>query len=228
MPENVTVAVTILPKQSEAQAGGPIELDLRVTNRTPATIFYLIGNARGRPAFLKFSAELQPDGGRFRDPYPEAPLEPDGPFASIPVEEGKTDIRTIVLNQYVALEDSRDRITPGASALLRVHWECFIAASRKPKPYLPKAEPVAGEFQVKLLRDDVRLLESVQALADQLTSDSSAVPRDAVGRRDAITALASLRIPEAAPYLNRLIEFPDFEVRSMARHALSELKIEPK
>jgi len=219
---NVTVVVTVRPKPGQILAGGPIELDLWVTNRTPVQIFYLVGNAHARPAYLKFSAERTADRQRLRDPYPQTPLTPTGPIASIPLDPGQTDKRTILLNQYVALEDTRAAIAPGQRAPLRVHWDCFIAASRTPQSYLPDPEQVSGEFQVEVLRDDESLRRSIDALAAKLKNDSQAVPADAVGRRDVITALVSLRIPEVAPYLRQLLDFPDFEIRTMAQHALAE------
>ena len=220
----VTVAISVRPKQQDWIAGGPVELEIRFTNKTAARIYYLVGNAQGRPAYVKFSAELQPGSRRLNDPYPSTPLEPDGPFASIPIDPGQADERTVVLNQYVALEDARLALAPGAGAVLHVHWRWLVAVSRQPKPSLPKPRLVEGDFQIRLVRDDEALRQRVKALASRLTSDASAVPRDAVGRRDAITALTSLRIPETEPYLRQLLDFPDFEVRSLAQRAIRTMR----
>lgn len=225
--EGISVGVTFRVKGHKVYAGGPAELELSVTNKTPVQIFYLAGAAGVRPAYLKFSAELHPHGLKLRDPYPDTSLDPQGLFASLPLQPGQVDKQVIVLNQYVTLEDTREVILEGQSGCLNVRWQYFLAANRS-QDHPPKSDPVEGEFQLTLLRNDARLWESIESIAGKLIKDANAIPIDSVGRRDAIVTLTSLRIPEVMPYLRQLVDFPDFEVRRMAQYALSEFEHESK
>jgi hypothetical protein len=222
-----TIRVTFRLKNRELHAAGPMELESTVANETPARIFYLAGSVGMRPAYMKFSAELHPPGLVLRDPYPDTALEPKGLFASISLQPGQIDRGTVILNQFVTLEDTREAIPDGQCARLHVRWWYFIAASST-EEYPSKIEPVEGDFQVTLVRNDDKMRDCIDAIAAKLMNDSNAIPVDAVGRRDAIVKLTSLRIPEVIPHLRRLADFPDFEVRRMAQYALSELEHEPK
>jgi hypothetical protein len=220
--DGINLFITFRLKNHELYAAGPVELELTVTNKTPARILYLSGSVGIRPAYLKFLAELHPPGLVLRDPYPDTPLEPRGLFASISLQPGQIHRQTVVLNQFVTLEETRGAIPNGQSARLHVRWRHFISASCA-EEYPSKSEPVEGVFEVILVQNDDKLRKSIDAIAAKLMNDSSAIPVDAVGRRDAIAKLTSLRIPEVIPHLRKLADFPDFEVRRMAQYALSEL-----
>jgi hypothetical protein len=221
--DGVNLGIAFNLTSRELYAAGPLVLELTVTNRARTPILYLTGTANIRPAYLRFSAELQPPGLVLRDPYPKTPLEPGGVFASISLQPGQSHRQTVVVNQFVTLEDTRGAIPNGQSARLQVRWQHFVAASTT-EQYPSKPEAVDGSLQVTLVRDDEKLRATLDAVADTLLRDSGAAARDPVGRRDAIAKLASVRIPEVIPHLRKLADFPDFEVRRMAQFALSELQ----
>jgi hypothetical protein len=201
-------------------------LELTVANKTPRRLHYLAGSAHGRPAYVRFSAELRASGLKLCDPAPDASLQPEGMFARPSLDPGQVVKRAIVLNQFVTLEDARAAIAEGQSVQLAVRWEYFPGVSQADDR--PSADPAHGEFEVTLVRNDERLREIIESLNSQLTHDAKGANADPAGRRDAAIALTSLRIPEVAPVLRGLADFPDFEIRSMAQHALREIENEPK
>ena len=224
--KEVSAEVGLQPKAHEHYAGGPVELDLTVANRTPRRIHYLAGTAHGRPAFMKFSAELRASGLKLCDPDPNASMQPDGMFARLTLDPEQVVKRTIVLNQFVTLEGTRDAIAEGQSAQLTVRWQYFLGSQTEDLP--PATDPAEGELEVTLVRNDERMREIIQSLSSQLSKDSKDTNADPAERRDAAIALTSLRIPEVVPNLQALADFPDFEIRSMAQHALKEIANEPK
>ncbi len=205
-------------------AGGPVEMEVSMTNKTSAPAFHLAGETWGRPAYLKFSAQLDPPGLELRDPYPNAGLEPQGPVTTMELKPGQPLTRTVILNQYAALEDARATLAPGHSARLNIRWNCYIRAARKADQRPTAAAQIGGDLQASLTRNDESLRQAIESLAARLINDWNAVSSDPVGRRNAILTLASLRVPEVVPYLVRLTQFPELEVRRWSQHALSELQ----
>ena len=220
--------VSCAPQQAEYVAGAPIEVEVTVSNRSSHPAFYVIGDAGPRVAYMEFSATLLPIGQKLRDPFPGTPLEPGGMTSSIQVAPGQSHVRSVLLNQYVALEDVRTMIAPGRSARLSVAWRCYMVVTRSfPEP-LPDAVPLSGSFHTGLTRDDAALRQIVESLAGRLTNDWNLSSSDPVGRRQSLAALTSLRIPETIPYLKALLEHPDAEVRYGAEQALHELQHDAK
>lgn len=222
--DGVKLRVACIPTGTECFAGGPVEVDLSLTNETAGPVFYPTANAGRRPAYLEFSADVMPPGATLRDPYPGTSVEPfEGPVATIECAPGQTDTRTIVLNQYLALEDTRALIDAGETSLLRVRWRCHVTAARRAQDQPPAPRVLEGECETTLIRHDSGLRKAIATLSDTLMKDPGTVPADPAARMRAITILSSLRIPEVVPYLRRLIDFPGYEVGRIARYALREL-----
>ena len=222
--DGMKLRVTCIATATECLAGGPVEVDLSLTNETAGPVFYPIGNAGARTAYLEFSADVTPPGATLRDPYPGTSVEPfEGPVATIECAPGQTDTRTIVLNQYLALEDTRALIDAGESALLDVRWRCHVTAARRAQDQPPAPQVLEGECQATLTRDDESLRQTIQSLADAVMSDAGVVSADPAARMRAITILSSLRIPEVIPHLRRLAGHVSYEVRRTAQTALREL-----
>jgi hypothetical protein len=227
LKDDLNVDVRLQPKARKFYAGGPVELELILANNTPRQVHYLTGSTHGRPAFLRFSAELRAPDLKLCDPVAAASLQPDGIFARPSLDPGQVVKRTLVLNQFVNLEEARDAIAEGRSAKLVVRWQYFPGLSQT-DGLTPAAEPAEGEFEVTLVRNDDHLRETIALLNSQLTNDSKDANFDSARKRDAAIVLISLRIHEVALILRGLADFPDFEIRSMAQQALREIENEPK
>ena len=129
----------------------------------------------------------------------------------------------MVVNQFLSLESTRAILSPGTKAPLRLDWQWQMvslgeALGEAGRP--TDAGWVGGQLELTVVRDDELLRKTIASLAERLEKDAEPIAKDPVGRREAILALSSLRVPEAVGPLRRLTSYPDLEVRMRAEEAL--------
>ena len=197
-------------------AGGPVELEFFVDNVGARALHVLVAGdrARLRPGSLTVSASLE--GVALPDPFADIPCA-GGPATVVAVEPSKTYRQTFLINQFVRLEDSVDRLEPGEAGqlVLSCRRPLPLAADRESALVRSGAPPVVEvQLALELRRDDAQLA----ALVDQLVDDVRHGPRDQ--RERPLTLLLALRAPLAVSRWRALLDHADPVVVARVRQAL--------
>ena len=202
---------------SSTVAGGPLFLEFFAENLGQRALYVLSGGdrMRDRPADYAFTATL--GGVPLRDPYGELP-DIGGLGAFVVVARGETWQQQLLLNQFVAIEDTIHLLSPGASSRLRVRCTRPLPLASDEQEALasePEAATVDVEVTVAVHRDDRQLA----ALVDQLVSTITSGPIEE--REMSLRILLTLRARPAVDRWRRLAEHPDASVAERVTEALA-------
>jgi hypothetical protein len=129
------------------------------------------------------------------------------------------------LSQFLDLGKLLGRLEPGQSTVLTIHWRYFLAVNLSEHAAIPSPDepPVLeGDLELKVVRDDQQLAAILKQLTDSIKQDWTVISQRPVERLQDVTALTSLRIPAAIPYLKSVADHPDPEVGIYVRAALRE------
>jgi hypothetical protein len=197
-------------------AGGPIEVEFFVDNVGAQALHLLVNGdrARHRPGSFSFVATLA--GVTLPDPYAEIPYR-GGPATVVTVEPTKLYRQTLLVNQFVCLENSLDLLEPGASGQLVVDCRRPLPLTADHQAALTSAGDaplVAVRLEFGLRRDDAQL----SALVDQLVDEVRHGPREQ--RERPLALLLTLRAPVAVGRWRALLDHADPVVVARVRQAL--------
>ena len=215
--------ITCRLRDNVVPAAGPVVGAIQFTNKSSGLGYVLTSSFHDRPAYLKFAGELKQVHLSLRDPAGTTTSVPEGPIATIALSSGEVREVRVVVNQFLSLESTRAVLAPGSKAPLRLDWQWQMVSFDQA---LGDAGPptdagwVGGQLELTVVRDDDLLKKTIATLAERLEQDAEPIAKDPVGRREAILALTSLRVPEAIEPLRRLTSYPDLDVRMRAEQAL--------
>ena len=197
-------------------AGGPVEVEFFIDNAGARALHLFVNGdrARQRPGSFSFVATMA--GVTLPDPYKDVAWE-GGPATVVTVEPTKVYRQTLVVNQFVRLENSLDLLEPGASGQL-------VVACRRPLPLTADhqasltpagdAPLVEVRLEFELRRDDAQL----SALVDKLVDEVRHGPREY--RERPLALLLTLRAPVAIVRWRALMDHADPVVGQRVRQAL--------
>jgi len=201
-------------------AGAPIGLTFSIELEGAERLYLAIAGdrARQRPAGFVFVATLEGVAAPLIDPAHGLP-DLGGPLGLVEVGADAPWRQPLLLNQFVALEDSRRPIAPGERRLLHLLCRRSLALGPSEAIALDSAEPVAVELSLSfaLERDDAALA----ALADRLARTVDEGPIEQ--REAALLRLLGMRAAAREP-LRALTRHRQFSVAERARLALDALE----
>jgi hypothetical protein len=202
---------------STVLAGAPLALEFFVRNLGAGTVHVAVGGdrARGRPDFFSFSANLR--GWQLADPASGAAYL-GGPVSLVSVAPCDTYRQTILLNEFLRIEDVIARLPPGGHDELMLTCERLLpcGASEAAAFDLAAAPKVKAEIACTLRRDDSALLQTLDELATTILA--GAIER----REPALAELFASRAP-AREQLLRIAAHPDRNLAERARRVLATL-----
>jgi hypothetical protein len=196
-------------------AGGPIELELTVEAPAEGAIYVMFSGdrMRMRSGDLAFAASC--GGAVLADPKGDLP-NLGGPSTLVAVRPGTPHRRTLLLNDFVRLEDALDVVPPDTSAELFVTcvWSPRLAADERASSGL--GDPLRVEMSVTLAirRDDDALVALVDRLVDHVFHGEPGV------RVRSLELVSSLRAPIAVARWRALAAHPDASVGASVAPAL--------
>jgi len=210
---------------SEVYAGGPILIEFSIENRGQTPYYLAFGGDRVklRPTYFDFSASLEGADMKLVDPAAGTP-ELGGIGGTTEVKPGEPYYQTIILNQFLSLEEVRKVLKEGEAGVLQIRCKRALAIATTSMQALQMVTdiPVVEEvLRVKVSRNDAALNTLMTQLADELKNDWASTPTSPVNQERAITQLTALRIPVAVPYLQSLVEHPDPGIQMRVQRALA-------
>jgi hypothetical protein len=217
----VTLMVDGTPVQSgfrvvttELLAGGPIELEFFVETQSSVPLRFSVSGdrVRQRPAQFEFSATFE--GLPLDDPIGSAP-DLGGPATIAEVMTNSPWQQPLVLNQFIRLERTRDRLALGATGRLELTCHRAIALSLTDTAALLNqgAQVVTVPLRIDLRRDDTALNTWITQAFDEVMQGPPSL------REHPLALLLALR-SVARPQIEALTHHPDAAVVSRARQAL--------
>ncbi|MDQ4053455.1 MAG: hypothetical protein M3237_12260, partial [Actinomycetota bacterium] len=160
---DLTARVGFRVTHTSGLAGGPVELDFEVTVTGARPLVLLVSGdrSRRRPGDFVFSARI--GDHELTDPLAALPAL-GGPAGVLEVATGAPYRQTLLLNDFVTLESTRDDLAPGETG--RVMVSCARAvplASDEQSLFAPDVESPLAEvvLSLDLRRDDPALVELV-------------------------------------------------------------------
>jgi hypothetical protein len=213
-PDTVTVRFAVA-SQLPVLAGGVCEVDL-VVEPQAKPLYVLIGNDRGRPAFVSIQGSI--GGVTLADPMASMSAL-GGPAGPVVVEPGTPLRQTLLANQFLRLEDTLAQIPAGELRQLELTLCRPLPLARRKEDAFAQSDFAEGRLEVPLRRDDVALEHEIARLADEIRAEKTAATSNRLER--ALTALASLRLPASRSALATLIHHPNALVRDRAAHAMN-------
>ncbi|WP_440956053.1 hypothetical protein ACSAZK_03625 [Methanosarcina sp. Mfa9] len=200
---------------SDLIAGGPIELEFFVENLRPFPFRLAVSGdrMRQRPGQFSFSATFE--GSPLGDPIEGVPYM-GGPMGIVQVA---TDIpwhQSIVLNQFLCLEDTPRRLVQGTSGRIDLvcNRQLSLAITDADALSHNGALVVAVNLSFDIRRDD----EALEELASSLLNEIMTGPLDS--RERPLALLLSMR-KAAHAQIDALTKHPDESVARRARQAMS-------
>lgn len=159
----------------EPLAGGPIELEFFIEPLESAALFLSVAgdSSRQRPGQFEFTATL--DGVTIEDPLAHIPPV-GGPIGVVPVTKETPWRQPLVLNQFLQLETSREKLADGESGQLHVTCRRPLTLGPDQAAVLTgkKWETVSIDLAFTLRRDDAALAKLTEALLDEVATGSPA------------------------------------------------------
>jgi hypothetical protein len=214
---DLTARVGFRVAHSSGLAGGPVEVEFQVsvTGARPLVLLVSGDRSRRRPADFVFTARI--GDHVLTDPLAALP-DLGGPAGVLEVATGAPYRQTLLLNDFVALESTRDDLAPGETG--RVVVNCVRAvplASDEGSLFAPEVESQLAEvvLSVDLRRDDAALVELVD---DHL---ARVIDGPVEHRERSLGFLLALRSPVAVERWQVLVDHPDHAVAERARWAMS-------
>jgi len=222
--DGVPVRAGFRVSTQDVLAGGPLEVDFVVANSgdTPVYLTVSADRSRLRPDQFTLTAGLVEPNREFGDPMADA-VYLGGPSTVVSVQPSGTYTQSLLVNQFVSLEQVPDALAASGSEAgmlwLRCQRQLRISAS---EDRVRAAQPmsVEGTLSLPLRTDQAALDAQIAALADQLRSDTE--PTGAGDREARVTELIALRSPAALGQLESLRNHPDATVRFLVEGALNQ------
>jgi hypothetical protein len=182
----------------EPIAGGPIEIELIVENQSSTPLNLSVSGDRARKRFGQYEFEAAFAGHALRDPMANMP-DMGGPLSVAQLSNERPWRQALILNDYVALEETLEHIGNGEAGRLNLTCRRPMSLSPDPSEAMRAEKPpvVAIDLAIDLNRDDQILSQLVASLFE------------AVNEVDPATRLHSL---------NLLLS-----LRSVARDQIAEL-----
>ncbi|MGF6756247.1 hypothetical protein [Paraburkholderia sp. GAS42] len=186
-------------------AGGPIELEFFAESWGSTALQLAVSGDRmtQRPGQFRFAALFE--GTQLKDPMARMPVL-GGPVGVVQVTPERAWCQTLILNQFVRLEDTIGQLEHGAAGRLDLacHRPLVPAATEAEALSTDGARIVAVDLAVALRRDDAALTALATGLFGEVMQNPAASRERPLalllamrsGARDQIDALA--RHPETA------------------------------
>jgi hypothetical protein len=213
---DLTARVGFRVAHNSGLAGGPVELEFQVSvaGARPLALLVSGDRARRRPGDFVFTARI--GDHVLTDPLAALP-DLGGPAGVLEVATGAPYRQTLLLNDFVTLESTRDDLAPGETG--RVVVTCVRAVPLAPDEeslFAPEVESPLAEvvLSVDLRRDDPDLVELVD---DHL---AQVVDGPVEHRERSLGILLALRSPVAVERWRVLADHPDEAVSERARWSL--------
>jgi hypothetical protein len=148
-----------------------------------------------------------------------------GPVTTVEIEAGSTYRHELLINEFATLERLPSAMADKEIGTMRITCQRSLAVTSDAQAVaeaLSGAPMVTESLTLRVRRDDVALQALIARLATTVSDDRSAKP--SLERTRAISQLASLRLPAARPYLERLADHPDPEVKMRVQRALLAMR----
>lgn len=209
----------------EVIAGGPLEVEFLVENTGRLPLNLAVGGDRAqlRPSFFSFQATVDETEVDLQDPSAAPNL--GGPATVIEVKTNAPYRQTVLVNEFVTLENIRTALKPGEVKVLRIRCQRPIPlAVDKQQAFQTgaNAQMVNVVLVVHVRRDDTALEALMAHLTAEIRADWTITA--SAKREQAISQLVALRDRATIPYLKTLIEHPDPAVRMRVQRALTTIK----
>lgn len=201
-------------------AGAPIALHYFVEVEGPGRLHLAVGGdrAKQRPAGFAFHATLAGSGTTLADPCAGVP-DVGGPIGLVVVAADTPWRQSLLLNQFVALENSRRSIANGEHDLLTLTCRraLKLATSEDGALDLTHATPLELTLSFFLERDDAAVAATAATLAQEVFDGP-------IERREpALAELFAMR-DAARVQIRALTQHPQAAVVERARQALDALE----
>ncbi|MGO1001006.1 hypothetical protein [Lysobacter sp. CA196] len=201
-------------------AGAPIALSYFVEVEGPGRLHLAVGGdrAKQRPAGFGFRATLAGTGTALADPCAGVP-DLGGPIGLVVVAADTPWRQTLLLNQFVALENSRRSIAEGEHDLLTLTCRraLKLATNEDGALDLANATPLELTLSFALERDDA----TVAAIAATLAQEIFDGPIER--REPALSELFAMR-DAARTQIRALTQHPQAAVAERAKQVLDALE----
>jgi hypothetical protein len=202
----------------ELLAGGPVELEFfaESSGLRPLQLAVSGDRTRQRPGQFSFTATFE--GSPLDDPMAMTSYM-GGPLTVVQVSSDSPWHQPLVLNQFIRLEDTPQRLVQGATG--RIDLACrrplALAATDAAALLQDQAPVVAIDLAFDLRRDDAALAALVARLFDEVMQGSLAL------RERPLALLLSMRMAAHAQ-IDALTRHPDPSVAGRARQTSELLK----
>ena len=221
--EEIAIVACFRALNSEVVAGGLVEVEFLVTNKSTAAFFLARGRSRTklRPAFFSFTAHLMVDGREVPLDDPTVKItERGGPATQIRIAANATHRETLLVNEFVCLERATSALRPAQVGVLKLVCERPLPLATRPREALQikDAAMLKSGLVIEVRRDDAALEALIGRLARDV--DASRTATVSAQREQAVSELAALRSPKALPYLQVLADHPDPVVQLYVARAL--------
>lgn len=175
----------------ELLAGGPVELEFFLENRKSAPFRITVrgDRARSRPGQFAFTALFE--GAPIVDPAAQTP-NLGGPAGIVEVSADAPWRQPLLLNEFLRLEDTSERLDPGAAGVLDLTCRRPLDLADGPEAGL-EAPDLTIRLALPLRRDDAALSALVSALYQEILEGQSP------GREHSLGLLLSLRSRACEP-----------------------------
>ncbi len=199
-------------------AGGPIELEfsISVLGKRSRPLCLMVGGDRARRRLRGVGCAATFDGVALKDPYGDLPFT-GGPVSALEIPTGESRSQRFLLNDFLALEKTRELLEPGAAGQLFLTCRRAVPlAFNKELVFDPKTkvEVVEVELALELRRDDDALVALVEELIRQVRNGPAET------RSQTVSTLLSLRAPPAKERWRTLADHPDPGIAERVRSAL--------
>jgi hypothetical protein len=208
---NSQVAAGFRTREEEVLAGGPLRVEFFVESDASTPLYLAVGTdrARLRPADFFFSATTDKREINLKDPA--AGIADLGGLGSVvEIKRGAPHRQTILVNEFLGLEDLAVALRPGEvdRLQLRCQRSLQLAASIEEESKVDwQRQVVSVTLAIGVKRDDVSLKSLIAGLAARLNANRDATV--SAERELAVAELVALRSPLALPYLRSLSDHPD-------------------
>jgi hypothetical protein len=123
-------------------AGGPVELEFFVDTLGALPLYLAVGGDRARQRPGQFSFDARFDGHELSDPM-AALADAGGPIGVIEVSCTSPWRQRLMLNQFVGLEDTLQRLQPGAAGRLDLSCRRHMVLGATDEAALASDGPIA-------------------------------------------------------------------------------------